>query len=192
MEEKHECCPHCKSTRRIYLKNKIYCRRCYTKLPKGIDEMFNKCEHLRIRSKNGKKYLYCTLQKKVLEKGDCYGCDDRKYKTQKPLKKQSTTQRRKDLKRFSLFTDDMKTCIECGKPRKDKHECIGGCNRSNSIRYGLVVPLCRECHIDKNVKRKWTLKAQDEFVELFGYDNFIKIFKMDYKEKYERIRKKCS
>lgn len=186
MNEKHESCPHCKSIRRIYLENKIYCRKCYSKLPKGIDSMFNKCENLRIRTKKGKKYLYCKLYKKNLENGDCYGCDDRKYKKYKKLKKQSSSQRKKETERFSIFTDDMNTCIECGNQKKDKHECIGGCNRSNSIKYGLVVPFCRECHNNPKIKRKWIFIAQNKFVELFGYENFIKIFKKDFINKYER------
>ena len=72
MNEKHESCPHCKSIRRIYLENKIYCRKCYSKLPKGIDSMFNKCENLRIRTKKGKKYLYCKLYKKKGHHGGAF------------------------------------------------------------------------------------------------------------------------
>ena len=185
MDEKHEACPHCNSTRRIYLNGKIYCRKCYSKLPKGIDKMFNKCVHLKIRTKKGKKYLYCDFYKKILEQGDCYGCDNREYKKYAALKKQSKAQKKKESKRFSLFTDDMSICIECGKLSNDKHECIGGCNRNNSIEYGLVVPFCRKCHCDNAIKNKWLIKAQEKFVELYGYEKFISTFKQNFKNKYK-------
>lgn len=187
MDEQYQKCPHCDSTRRIYLNNKIYCRKCYSKLPKGFDNMFNKCEHLKIRTKKGKKYLYCSLQKKILEKGDCYGCKNKKFKKYKSLKNQSSKQRKKESKRYSVFTNDMEICIECGNPKEDKHECIGGSNRSNSIKYGLVVPFCRNCHNDPKIRKKWLLNAQDKFIELYGYNLFIKIFKIDFKKKQERL-----
>ena len=41
------------------------------------------------------------------------------------------------------------TCFLCGKWRPlDTHEIFGASNRKKSIRYGLQIRICRECHTD--------------------------------------------
>lgn len=37
-------------------------------------------------------------------------------------------------------------CRLCGRPATDRHHIFGGPWRPKSEKYGLVVPLCRECH----------------------------------------------
>lgn len=50
-------------------------------------------------------------------------------------------------RRVSILTDDMETCYACGSCNGiEIHEIYCGSNRNNSIKYGLVVPLCLECH----------------------------------------------
>ena len=48
--------------------------------------------------------------------------------------------------RKSVFTDDLEHCYICGKKKNDLHEVYAGRNRINSIKYGFVLPLCRQCH----------------------------------------------
>ncbi len=102
-----------------------------------------------------------------------------KYKTAK-LKKAEDN-------RYSIFTDDLNHCIE-NKDHTghiDKHECLRGSNRLNSIKYGLVVPLCRTCHDNLQIEKEWQIKGQAEFVKRYGYEKFMEIFKRDYIEKWK-------
>lgn len=46
----------------------------------------------------------------------------------------------------SIMTDDMDACYVCGRPATDYHHCMHGPDKKLSEKYGLMVPLCRECH----------------------------------------------
>ena len=51
------------------------------------------------------------------------------------------------IKRFSIITDDLEHCIECGNINVELHEVFyGGRNRNKSIEDGLVIPLCKQYH----------------------------------------------
>ena len=89
--------------------------------------------------------------------------------------------------RFSVFTDDLKICYLCGKPKNDLHELLEGRNRINSIKFGYVIPVCRLCHsqIQNNTEFKnvWAKKAQEHFEENIGSrDEFLSIFRKNYLE----------
>lgn len=52
-----------------------------------------------------------------------------------------------DGRRFSILTDDLETCYACGSMVNiELHEIYFGSQRERSKEYGLVVPLCPECH----------------------------------------------
>ena len=94
--------------------------------------------------------------------------------------------------RFSILQLNTNQCFICHteKEKLDKHEAIGGMNRLTSIKWGLILYLCRKCHseldINQEKKEKLQILAQDKFEELYGLDKFIQEFKMNYKEKYRR------
>lgn len=46
----------------------------------------------------------------------------------------------------SILTDDMSHCYICGSPREQIHHCMNGANRKKSEKYGLIIPICHECH----------------------------------------------
>lgn len=46
----------------------------------------------------------------------------------------------------SIMTDEYFTCYVCGRPATDYHHCMHGADKKLSEKYGLMVPLCRECH----------------------------------------------
>lgn len=85
--------------------------------------------------------------------------------------------------RFSILTYDLTTCIECGRPKQDLNEIYPGRNRQNSMKYGLVIPMCRECHTrytnDRNMQLKWMKLGQQAFEKLYDLD-FRDIFKRNY------------
>jgi hypothetical protein len=148
--------------------------------------MNNNCIHLRIRSKKYNKYSYCIKNKKEITFEDCQNCKYKEYKKVKPLvaktplKQRSSKQNKLERNRYSIFTDNFDKCIECPNVKNlkvDKHEIFRGRNRLNSIKWGLVIPLCRGCHNDPEIERKWRLKGYNKFVELHGKEKFIEVFK---------------
>ena len=42
--------------------------------------MYSKCMNLRIRTKQGVKYLYCLVKHRKIERNDCIDCDNKEYK----------------------------------------------------------------------------------------------------------------
>lgn len=64
------------------------------------------------------------------------------------------------------------------------HHCIFGRFRKLSDKYGLIVPLCRECHerIHKDAKKALMLKqiAQGAFEQKYGEGEFRRIFGINF------------
>jgi 5-methylcytosine-specific restriction endonuclease McrA len=88
----------------------------------------------------------------------------------------------------SIICEDMTTCYLCGSSYYiEIHHVFSGFNRSKSTKYGLVVPLCRNCHRgDEGVhsnysKMKYLRKiGQQKFEEKYPDLDFIKIFGRNY------------
>lgn len=87
-------------------------------------------------------------------------------------------------------------CIECGRPMSDRHHLLfNRANRPKSEKYGLTVPLCRECHDrvhfghrpeDKALKEKLQQLAQKVFEKHIGTrEDFMKEFHKNYLWKEE-------
>lgn len=53
---------------------------------------------------------------------------------------------RLERNRFSIATTDLSHCYICGGYKHDLHEVFHGRNRVNSMKYGCVIPVCRNCH----------------------------------------------
>ena len=96
-------------------------------------------------------------------------------------------------KRYSIITNDLEHCIECGRDGINKHEIFyGTANRKLSIKYGLVIPLCQEqhhdqynsrgIHFDKGLCDKWHIIGQKKAMEFYKWtiEDFIKIFGKSY------------
>ena len=88
--------------------------------------------------------------------------------------------------RYSILTDDLDRCIECGRTNVELHEIYYGKNRNNSIKHGMVIPLCKELHHrgnligihqDHELDIKWKKIAQEKFN---NDEEFIKIFGRNY------------
>lgn len=87
--------------------------------------------------------------------------------------------------RYSVFTDNLDICYLCGKKKNDLHEVYAGHNRINSIKYGFVLPLCRECHsLNQNnqfFNDYWHRQGQLYWEQFIGSrDEFIKVFRRNY------------
>lgn len=159
-----------------------------------------------IRNRKGKPY--CKLLNNEITFSCCQECDSKEYKIKKSnrhqIKKKSTLREKSPLNsgkmknksnklaklernRKSVFTNNMDKCYLCSNKRTDIHEIFRGRNRKNSMIYGFVLPLCRECHSTKaetiNFEEFWHRKAQIYFEEHLGTrEDFIKVFRRNYLE----------
>lgn len=132
----------------------------------------------------------CKKTGKEVTYSKCNNCTLKKYKPIKPLisktpiKKKTNKLIKLEKERFSIFTDDLSHCILCGKKKEHLHEAIFGSNRLNSIKYGIVIPVCSKCHLEchKNsqLQRVWKAKAQIYFEKTYPDLDFIKIFGRNY------------
>lgn len=141
------------------------------------------CKYYRTRTKKYKKYGYCTKYKKDVSLF-CKECNTIKYKEIKSIKKRTNKQAQAEKNRKSLFTNDLNHCIICGKKRDNLHEVFFGRNRQLSIKYGLVIPLCIECHQEMHKNKKlqdiWHKKGQLLFEKTYPELNFLTIFRKNY------------
>lgn len=69
--------------------------------------------------------------------------------------------------RWSLATNDLETCIECGRPKNELHEVYEGAYRRRSMIYGCVVPLCWRCHKKIHTDYEMKIKYKKMFKKLF-------------------------
>ena len=141
-----------------------------------------KCKNLRIRTEKYQRYIYCIQKKKKIQYSECKECKYKEFKQQKELKKKSKKLKKIEDTRFSIITNDLNLCYICQVKRKnDLNEVFGGSNRQMSMKYGLVIPACRECHseydINKELRLKYQQEAQRIFEEKYGHELFMKEFK---------------
>lgn len=97
------------------------------------------------------------------------------------MRKKSNKLRKKEKNRFSIFTNDFRRCFYCGRYGGiDKHEVYGGANRQASMKYGLVVPLCRNCHETNVVIEDLKVYCQKQFERSHSREDFMKIIGKNY------------
>ena len=96
------------------------------------------------------------------------------------------------MKRYSIITNDLENCIECGTKNIELHEVFyGGRNRNKSIEDGLVIPLCKKyhhrgnligIHKDKKLNLKYKKIAEQKWLNYYDKttDDFIKRYGKNY------------
>lgn len=88
----------------------------------------------------------------------------------------------------SIMTNDMTKCFLCGSPKNiEIHHIYSGAFRKKSTKYGMVVPLCHECHqgtngVHYNREKMEKLRAlgQRKFQEVYPNIDFLKTFGRNY------------
>lgn len=161
------------------------------------------CKNFKTRKKNNKKekriYNYCTEKRKEITYEDCKECKFKEYIQKKPKQcvkiqnnnikihsnvKRSSKLTKLERNRTSLFTDDINHCIICRAKRDNLHEVFFGRNRQLSMKYGLVIPLCIECHQEMHKNKQWQddykRKGQTLFVKAYPDLDFLSIFHRNY------------
>ena len=131
--------------------------------------------------------LYCKKLKRDIIISECSNCKYKEYliKTNSTkLKNRTSKQAKLERNRFSILTSDLDHCVICSAKKEHLHEVCFGRNRINSIKYGLVIPLCSlhhtEMHRNKEWQEYWHKKGQQAFIAYYPDLDFFKIFKINY------------
>lgn len=111
-------------------------------------------------------------------------------KQQKPAKMQNKSNKLASLERnrYSVFSEDTEKCYLCGSTYKlTWHEIYSGKNRQNSMKNGLCLRLCLNCHSkeqgDSQFNDYWHKQGQLYWEENIGSrEEFIKVFRRNYLE----------
>lgn len=90
---------------------------------------------------------------------------------------------------WSVFTDDMDSCMYTGNAPVERHHIFGGANRKRSEKYGFIAPLRPDLHPNgvfagqsaKLVDTALKQRAQTYYEEHYGTrEEFIKEFGKSY------------
>ena len=99
----------------------------------------------------------------------------------KQIKKKSNKLAKLEKNRFSIITNNLEKCYFCPKTKMKLHEVFRGRNRQKSMKWGLVVPICKECHTritkDKEFSKVLEDKAKKIFIKKYSKEKFIEEFK---------------
>ena len=100
------------------------------------------------------------------------------------IKKKSSKLAKLEKNRYSILTNNLERCYICKAKKEDLHEIYGGKNRQTSMKYGLVIPVCRKCHKnipkDKCLNEKLHKVGQKAFEKVHKTENFMKVFGENY------------
>lgn len=173
--------------------------------------MNNYCINLKKR----KNKPYCKLRNEEIQFSLCRECENKEYKKSTSNKKSTATsgqmrknaqsltkEQQKKIKmqnksnklasleknRYSVFSDDTEKCYLCDSTYKlTWHEIYAGRNRQNSMRYGLCLRLCLNCHSNNQnnavFNDYWHKQGQLYWEEFIGTrEDFVEVFKRNYLE----------
>lgn len=141
------------------------------------------CKNLLKRHRQTKIVFYCKNYKRYIDyKIDCENCLKRNLVRNKGIKNKTNKQKKLENNRFSIFTNNLNRCYYCKIENidLDLHEVYGGSNRIRSIKNGLVVPLCRNCHSDEKIINKLRKKLQREYEKTHSREDFIRLIGKSY------------
>lgn len=103
-----------------------------------------------------------------------------KNKTNK-IKNKSNKLAKAERNRYSILTNNLNKCYFCERTKDDLHEVFCGRNRQKSIKWGLVIPICRIHHRlitdDETFNKVMEDIARIKFIKKYGEEKFIEEFK---------------
>ena len=137
------------------------------------------CKYLKVRSKNYKKFFYCSLNKCEIDANCCYRCKNKEYKKQKQLKRialKKTTIKKSNMAKaceispatkINVWERDKHKCIFCGKNVQVSCACCHFVPRSHG---GLgieqnIFTACPDCHREQD--NGLNSKVYDAFAEKY-------------------------
>ncbi len=155
-----------------------------------LTNIMSKCKYIKQKIN---KEIWCKYHNKKISKELCSRCsiENRYNKESSVLEQKSSVKSGKNKTiskleryRFSILTNDLTKCIICGKKKEHLHEVYSGRNRSNSMKYGCVLPLCSNCHLEIHnnsvLSNHYKVLAQQAFIKVYPYLDFVEIFKRNY------------
>lgn len=86
----------------------------------------------------------------------------------------------------SIITNNFDVCYVCGKPRQQFHHIMNGAYRKKSEKYGLIIPICEQCHRevhdspDQELNRKLKADAESKFLMIYSFDTWMSAFHKNY------------
>ena len=84
------------------------------------------------------------------------------------------------------MTDDFDTCYVCGRPRQQFHHCIGAAYRKKSEKYGLIIPICEQCHREvhdspnQELNKKLKADAESKFLMIYSFETWMSAFHKNF------------
>ena len=139
-----------------------------------------------LQAKTGLKSNSSLRAKQSLR--DSYAAKIKSGEKSKP--KVSNKAYKPSYKYFSVFTDDLNTCLITGDSKEagaaiEIHHIFGAANKANSEKYGFIMPVRNDwhklesysLHQDIELKNYWKRKCQTYWLENIGTkEEFIKVF----------------
>lgn len=117
--------------------------------------MYNKCVNLRIRTKKGIKYFYCTRRKAEIERKECSECNCMEFKkvakmtSKKPIKAISKKREFVSKKTYEIvFERCMGMCAICGTNQNLHLHHIDGRGKGKTDNPDNCIILCNYCHLE--------------------------------------------
>lgn len=171
----------------IYIRNrkgKPFCKLLNKEIPFSCcQECINKEYKIRTLNKHQIKKKSALKEKNPLKSGK--------------MKNKSNKLAKLERNRFSIIVDDLTKCCvtDCDCTEGIQlHEVFYGAYRHTSIKYGLVIPLCGlhhtigefAIHNNREMDLYYKRMGQTIFERKYSHELFMKEFKMDYLEKYEK------
>lgn len=86
----------------------------------------------------------------------------------------------------SIITDNFDVCYVCGKPRQQFHHIMNGAYRKKSEKYGLIIPICEQCHREvhdsgnQELNKKLKAIAEADFIQIYSYEAWMENFHKNY------------
>ena len=143
------------------------------------------CKYLKFKTKDYKKYKYCSKNKQKIEKFECEHCKDKSYKEYKQLKRTALKKKTHKVSRVAKACDipikvkievwerDSHCCIFCGKLVPVYNANAHFIPRSAN---GLgikenIFTACNECHGEQDNglhTKEYDLKAEEYLRKTYG------------------------
>ena len=114
----------------------------------------NYCVNLRVRTKKGTKYLFCTRREDAVEQNECFGCSCREFKKEskkclksqiKPISKKRVCVTKETYNK--VYERDNGLCRLCGNKYIELHHIRYRSERKDLINEpSNCIMLCNNCH----------------------------------------------
>ena len=118
----------------------------------------NKCLYMKVRTKKGQRYFYCSLKKCEVDYGACFTCLDKEYKKFKRIKQYSKHKETTSKETYEeVFKRDKGQCALCYTRFNLHLHHINGRGKGKTNNPKNCIMLCQNCHLNivHQNNKKW-------------------------------------